>query len=176
MNLGFPQQLHSDQGRDFESRIIKDLCKVAAIEKTRLTLYHLQRNGQTEQFNRTLLGMLGTLDAHKKNDWLEYVLPLVHAYNCTRHLSTRYPPYFLMFGRTPHLPIEVNLGVTFGNGMTQPYTVYSENLCIRLQYAHNLAVRNAQKKAESNKKRYDAHTSPGVLLPGDCVLVRNLGL
>ena len=27
---------------------------------------------------------------------------------------------------------------------------------------------------ESNKKRYDVHTSPGVLLPGDYVLVTNL--
>ena len=174
VNFGFPQRLHSDQGRDFESRIIKDLCKVAGIEKTRTTPYHPQGNGQTERFNRTLLGMLGTLDADKKNDWPEYVLPLVHAYNCTRHSSTGYSPYFLMFGRTPRLPIDVSLGVTLDNGGTQPYTVYAENLRTRLQYAHDLAVQNARKKTESNKKRYDAHTSSGVLLPGDCVLVRNL--
>ena len=65
-------------------------------------------------------------------------------------------------------------GVTFDNSVTQPYTVYTENLHTRLQYAHNLAVQNAGKKAESNKKRYDGHTSPGVLLPGDSMLVRNL--
>ena len=57
-----------------------------------------------------------------------------------------------MFGRTPRLPIDVSLGVTFDNGVTQPYTVYAENLSTRLQYAHNLAVQNAQKKAKSNKK------------------------
>ena len=128
VNFSFPQRLHSDQGRDFESRIIKDLCKVAGIEKTRTTPYHPQGNGQTEWFNQTLLGMLGTLDADKKNDWPEYVLPLVHAYNYTRHLSTGYPPYFLMFGCTPRLPIDVSLGVTFDDGMTQPYTVYAEIL------------------------------------------------
>ena len=84
VNFSFPQQLHSGQGRDFESRIIKDLCKVVGIEKTRTTPYHLQWNGQSEWFNRTFLGMLGTLDADKKNNWPEFVLPLVHAYNCTR--------------------------------------------------------------------------------------------
>ena len=79
-----------------------------------------------------------------------------------------------MFGRTPRLPIDVSLGVTFDNGGTQPYTVYAETLRTRLQHAHDLAAQNARKKAESNKKRYDVQTSPGVLLPGDCVLVRNL--
>ena len=44
----------------------------------------------------------------------------------------------------------------------------------RLQHAHDLAAQNARKKAEYNKRRYDVQTSPGVLLPGDCVLVRNL--
>ena len=79
-----------------------------------------------------------------------------------------------MFCRAPRLPIDVSLRVTFDNGVTQPYTVYAENLRTRLQYAHDLAVQNGRKKAEFNKKSYDAHTSPGVLLPGDCVLLRNL--
>ena len=81
VDFRFPQRLHSDQRCDFESRIIKDLCKVAGIEKPRTTAYHLQGNGQTERFNRTLLGMVGNLDAQEKNDWPEYAQPLVHAYN-----------------------------------------------------------------------------------------------
>ena len=52
-------------------------------------------------------------------------------------------PYFLLFGRTPCLPIDVSVGVTCDYGGTQPYTVYAENLCIRHQYAHDLAVQNA---------------------------------
>ena len=43
VHFGLPQQLHSDQGCNFESRIIKDLCKVAGIRKTRTTPYTIHR-------------------------------------------------------------------------------------------------------------------------------------
>ena len=66
----------------------------------------------TERFNRTLLGMLGTLEPDKKAHWHKYVAPLVHAYNCTRHESTGYALYFLMFGRHPRLPVDVIFGVS----------------------------------------------------------------
>ncbi|KAL1269572.1 hypothetical protein QQF64_031861 [Cirrhinus molitorella] len=37
VHYGFPEKLHSDQGTDFESHTIKELCKVAGTSKTRTT-------------------------------------------------------------------------------------------------------------------------------------------
>ena len=91
--FGFPARLHADQGRNFESAVVRDLCEITGITKTRTTPYHPQGNGTTERFNRTLMNMLGTLDPNLKPRWHEYVDTMTHAYNCTQHDSTGYSPY-----------------------------------------------------------------------------------
>ncbi|CAL9690547.1 unnamed protein product [Knipowitschia caucasica] len=65
VHYGIPEKLHSDQGTDFESRTIKELCTVAGIHKVRTTPYH-PRGNPVERFNRTLLNMLGTLGEQEK--------------------------------------------------------------------------------------------------------------
>ncbi len=68
VHYGFPERLHSDQGPDFESRIIKELCGISSIQKIRTTPYH-PRGDPVERFNRTLLDMLGTLEEKDKSRW-----------------------------------------------------------------------------------------------------------
>ena len=40
--FGVPEQLHSDQGRNFESGVIKGICELLQVRKTRTTPYHPQ--------------------------------------------------------------------------------------------------------------------------------------
>ena len=59
--FGVPNAIHSDQGRQFESQLFAEMCKILQIQKTRTTAYHPQSDGMIERFNRALCGMLSTL-------------------------------------------------------------------------------------------------------------------
>ena len=52
--VGPPEQLHSDQGCNFESHILTELCRAFHITKSRMTLYHPKGDGLVERMNRTL--------------------------------------------------------------------------------------------------------------------------
>ena len=73
LHYGFPGRIHSDQGRNFESSLIKELCKLAGVENSRTTQYYSMGNGMVEMFNQTLFNMLGTLEDSQKPGLKSYV-------------------------------------------------------------------------------------------------------
>lgn len=56
--FGMPRILHSDQGRNFESSLLRQTLLFVGISKSRTTAYHPQGDGMVERFNRSLLQML----------------------------------------------------------------------------------------------------------------------
>lgn len=173
IHYGIPEKLHSDQGPDFESRLIKQLCEVAGIQKIRTTPYH-PRGNPVERFNRTLLDMLGTLENQDKSHWKDFVKPLVHAYNCTRSEVTGFTPYELMFGRQPRLPVDLAFGLPVKEEQQKSHSQYVKHLKSHLEESYKIATRSAAKVAEKNKTRFDKRVTPSALDIGDRVLVRNV--
>ena len=155
-HYGFPEKFISDQGRNFESDLIKELCKIAGVKKLHTTPYHPQGNGQCERFNSTLCNMLGTLSDEEKSDWKSYPGCMTHAYNCTKHASTTYSPYYLMFGRHPRLPIDVEFGLPKPNcGDNSSKSRYIQKLRWRLNYAYQKASKYSDQQAQKYKSSYD---------------------
>ena len=171
---GYPARIHSDQGRNFEGNVIRQLCKLMGTEKSRTTPYHPMGN-PVEQFNRSLLGMLRTLSADQKANWKSEVQSLAHAYNCTINDSTGFSPFHLMFGRKPRLPIDV----VFQLGSKQDdldYVTYIQQLKEHLKQAYELASQRMAALAKANKTRYDKKARGAVPVVGDRVLLRNVSI
>jgi len=83
--FGMPNQLHSDHGRNFESKLFGELTKLAGIRRTRTTPFHPRSDGQTERINKTILGMLRATAYDNPGDWPNK-LPAA-AYRMTPHES-----------------------------------------------------------------------------------------
>jgi len=105
-----PEQLHSDQGKQFESTVMQEVCRLMGIRKSRTSPYHPQCDGQVERSNCTLLDMLATASQNHPFDWEEQLPKVCMAYNTSVHASTGYTPFFLMFGRQARLPIDLVYG------------------------------------------------------------------
>ena len=172
-HYGFPEKFISDQGRNFESDLIKELCKIVGVKKVHTTPYHPQGNGQCERFNSTLCNMLGTLSEEEKSDWKSHWGCMTHAYNCTKHASTIYSPYYLMFGRHPRLPIDVEFGFNKPNcSDNSSKSRYIQKLRRRLNYAFQKACKYSDQQASKYKHSYDKSVKGPQLHENDLVLVR----
>ena len=171
--FGFPEKIHHDMGKEFENNLFKQLEKLSGVRHSRTTPYDPQGNGQVERMNRTLLGMLRTMPETNKTKWRDHLSKLVHAYNCTRHEATGYAPFFLLFGRSPRLPIDLAFNLKDKDG-TITYSQYVSKWQTVMKEAYAKASNLASKNASRGKKQYDKKVRSTVLQPGERVLVRNL--
>ena len=172
VHYGFPEKILTDQGRNFEGKLIKELCKIAQVKKLRTTPYHPEGNGQCERFNRTLISMLGTLDTRAQSRWPDLVSTLCHAYNCTRSNATGFSPYFLMYGRHPRLPIDQEFGVSTPDIFGSSTKSYAQKLKTRLAWAYEQANKINTKERKRAKENFKFNIRTSKLYPGDLVMVR----
>ena len=155
MYYGVPERILSDQGRNFESSLINELCKLTGVKKFRTTPYRPQTNGQCEKFNSTLINMIGTLPMELKQNWQDHVNTLVHAYNCIKSTATKYSLYYLMFGKEPNLPIDIEFGVRTPDLIATTTQNYVEKLEKRLAWAFKKAQQVNEQEKKRNKRNYD---------------------
>ena len=86
--------------------------------------------------------MMGTLPVQAKKNWPEWVSTLTHAYNATICHATGFSPFFLMYGRIPILPIDVEFDVMLPDITHASHQNYGEKLKAQLKWAYKVAKEN----------------------------------
>ena len=154
---GCPLSIHSDQGRTYESKIFKELCRMLEIRKTRTSVRNPKGNGQSERFNITLLRMIRAYLCDEQDEWDLHLGCLAGANRTTPHETTKMPPNFLTTGREVRLPAELFLGSACsaqGDEVTS-YGDYVDILRSRMQHAHEIARKYLPSSAKRSKNNYD---------------------
>lgn len=150
MRFEFPSRIHHNQGREFENSLFNKLQSFCGIRPSHTSPYHPQAN-PAERFNRTLLGMLRTLEETQKSRWKEHLSKVVHAYNSTVHEATAFSPFFLLFGREPTLPVDL-IFPKRGKGINQSHAGYAEKWRESMQEAYAIAMENMKKVQREDRE------------------------
>ena len=85
-----------------------ELHRLIGIEQRVTSAYHPQANGLVERTNRTIQSSVLKVLNQKPEDWPDALPGVLFSYNTSRHKSTIYSPFFLLYGRDAVLPVQVS--------------------------------------------------------------------
>ena len=165
--FGLPEQLHSDQGRNFEADIIKEICTIFEIKKSRTTPYHPQSDGLVERMNRTLLDMLAIAVQNKPTGWDSHLRRLCIAYNTSVQPTTGFTSFYLMYGRQAKMLLELMYGSPNPSQLT--LTDYLAQLKQNLEDAYRQVRERMGLQLHRQKELYDQRIQGKSFESGDTV-------
>ena len=169
LRFGFPSQIHTDQGPEFESHLFKEMCKLLGIEKSRTCPYNPKSDGLIERFNRTLITMLSMFVDKNQKDWDDHLPYVMSAYRATQHRSTGVSPNLLMLNRDVDAPIDIMVGAPPTKTQIQCPIKYIEWMKSAMTGAFQFTHEQLGIAASRQKKNYDRGLKPREYAAGDWV-------
>lgn len=141
--FALPERIPSDQGLNFESKLMHELCQIWQIEKSRTTTHHPQGNGAVEGNNKDLGNALQALLLHKdKTDWDLLPPHVIKSSRAMPHSSTGESANFLVFGRELNPP---ETAISGHKNSNTPRNRYAAELVERLEQAYDF-IKNQQNR------------------------------
>ena len=163
-----PDTLHTDQGTNFNSEVMKDICQVFMIDKSRTSLYHPQGNGQVERFNRVIADTISKYCAEKPQEWDMYLPYVTFVYNTTVHQTIGTTPFSMLYGKEAQYPFDLYYPKPPGDPRLELGQMGTE-LNEKLYEVHSHAQMTMGKEQRRQKEYYQRKIHGGPFNPGDLV-------
>ena len=103
---GVPKQLVTDNGSENVNQIMEETPRGLNTIHITTSPYHPQSNVKVERFHRTLTDVLAKLTGYNKDSWDEYLTQVLAAVRFSMNKTTKFSPYYMLFGRDVVLPID----------------------------------------------------------------------
>ena len=168
--FGMPRRILTDQGKEFESILFKELCEKMEIQKIRTSPYQPSTNGCVERFHRTLNAMIGKVIQYDQRNWDECLPTVMAAYRAAKHESTGFSPNRMILGRENRAPLDLVLGDIPGEeDRCENYGDFVYERLQRMKECYTIAREHLKEAARRRKDDYDSTVHPKMFEIGQWV-------
>ena len=164
-----PRVIVSDNGTEFCNAVIDQISAFFNIKHIRTSVYHPQANGKCERFNRVQNDMLAKMVDSSHRDWDTKIPSILSAYRTAKNETTKFSPFFIIYGRDPVLPMDTLLAPKYKHQGEEYVPTMLENL----HGAYHQVRHNLERGHDRNKAYYDRKAKPVNLKVGDMVYFRD---
>jgi len=164
--FGVPQEIVSDQGKNFMSECVRRFNAALGIKHNRTTAYHPQSNGAVERVNKSIVSLIRKSIMCTGGNWEDHLARAVFTCRVVKHSATGFSPFFLLFGQEALTP---------GENYLQNIQATKLN-ATRLAHIRREAIDNIKKSQQYNKmyRESRSRSSEVNINVGDIVLLKSI--
>ena len=168
---GLPQEIQSDQGSNFMSKLFQQVMVLLGIHQVRSSAYHPASQGALERFHQNLKSMLRCYCQEHEKDWDQGVPYVLFAARDAKQESLGFSPFELVYGHTPKGPLKLLKASWLDNHQTETMLDYVARIKDRLWQATELARQHLKQAQLTTKVKFDRKAVVREFKPGDKVLL-----
>lgn len=168
MPYSLPRTIITDNAKNLNSEIMTKLCKLLRVKKINTTIYHPESNLVERCHGPLKTAIKAYIDKDLRN-WDELLGFASCLHNFTKHESTKFSPFFLIYGKEARTIHDTNVKET-----RETYEDYIERVKSNINLATKIAKENMLKAREKCKERYDKENKvkESDIKAGDEILIK----